>query len=113
MGTGPPVSSRAIIWAAYVASSMLASSASGLPWPIPSQFQLQTHRALVSQVLGELGSRASHWIGLLLPDLVLPVTPPAKAAPSNVVRPACPMARRHDAGRIRDLGEPDGHWFAG
>ena len=55
----------------------------------------------MSQVLGELGSGASHWIGLLLPDLVLPVTPPAKAAPSNVVRSARPMARRRAAGRFR------------
>ena len=67
----------------------------------------------MSQVLGELGSGASHWIGLLLPDLVLPVTPPAKAAPSNVVRSARPMAWRHAAGRFRALGEPDGHWGAG
>ena len=113
LGTGPPVSSRATTWAAHVGSSMLASSASGLPWPIPSQFQLQMRRALVSRVLGELGSGASHWIGLLLPDLVLPVTPPAKAAPSNVVRSARPMARRRAAGRFRALGEPDGHWGAG
>ena len=59
---------------------MLASSASGLPWPIPSQFQLQMHRALVSRVLGELGSGASHWIGLLLPDLVLPVDSTSKGS---------------------------------
>ena len=63
-------------------------------------------------MLGELGSGASHWIGLLLPDLVLPVTPPEKAAPSNVVRSARPLARRHAAGRFRALGEPDGHWGA-
>ena len=92
---------------------MLASSASGLPWPIPSQFQLQMRRALVSRVLGELGSWASHWIGLLLPDLVLPITPPAKAAPSSVVRSARPMARRRAAGRFKALEEPDGHWGAG
>ena len=73
---------------------MLASSSSGLPWPIPSQFQLQMRRTLVSQVLGELGSGASYWIGLLLPDLVLPVTPLAKAAPSNVLRLARPMAQK-------------------
>ena len=113
LGTGPPVSSRATTWAARVGSSMLASSASGLPWPIPSQFQLQMRRALVSRVLGELGSWASHWIGLLLPDLVLPITPPAKAAPSSVVRSARPMARRRAAGGFKALGEPDGHWGAG
>ena len=67
----------------------------------------------MSQVLEELGSGASHWIGLLLPDLVLPLTPPAKASPFSVVRSACPMARRHVAGRFRPLGEPDGHWGAG
>ena len=113
LGTGPPVSSRATTWAAHVGSFMLASSVSGLPWPIPSQFQLQMHRALVTQVLGELGSGASHWIGLLLPDLVLPVTPPEKAAAFNVVRLAHPMAWRHAAGRFRLLGEPDAHWGAG
>ena len=67
----------------------------------------------MSRVLGELGSGASHWIGLLLPDLVLPVTPPAKVAPSNVVRSGRPMAQRHAAGRFRALGELDGHWGAG
>ena len=64
-------------------------------------------------MLRELGSGASHWIGLLFPDLVLPVTPPAKAAPSSVVRSAHPIARRHVAGRFRPLGELDGHWGAG
>ena len=64
-------------------------------------------------MLGELGSGVSHWIGMLLPDLVLPVTPPSKAAPFNVVRSAHPMARRHAAGRFRALGELDGHWGAG
>ena len=91
---------------------MLVSSASGLPWPIPSQFQLQMCRAVVSHVLGELGSVASHWIGLLLLDLVPPMTP-SKAAPSGVVRSAHPMARRHAAGRFKPIGEPDGHWGAG
>ena len=67
----------------------------------------------MSCVLGKLGCRASHCIGLLLPDLVLPVIQPAKAAPSNVVWSACPMAWRHDPGRFRPLGEPDSHWGAG
>ena len=53
------------------------------------------------QVLGELGSGDSHWIGLLLPDLVLLMTPPAKAAPSNVVRSSRPMAWRRAAERFR------------
>ena len=64
-------------------------------------------------MLGELGSRASHWIGPVVARPGPPVTPPAKSAPSNVVRSAYPMARRCAAGRFRALGEPDGYWGAG
>ena len=55
---------------------------------------------------------ASHWVGLVLPDLVQPMTPPAKAVPSKVVSSSDPMALRRAAGRFKPFGELDGHWGA-
>ena len=53
---------------------------------------------------------ASHWVDLVLPDLVRLVTLLAKAVPSTVVSSSCPMALRSAAGRFIPLGDPDSHW---
>ena len=59
------------------------------------------YKALVLYALWKLGSEASYWSWLFLPNLDLPVIPSEKAAASIVLTYSHPSAQKYSSGRFR------------